>query len=244
MPGIIDCPSCGRKLRVPEAVHAGSVKCPACGGLFQASDIGLVVSPASSEADAPLVATADDGLPLPLIPGVPPPPAPLRPVLISSVEEPRPPGRPPAEFCIGCGKRLPSGAYYCPFCGERFESFADDARPWECPGAPPRRDYEAHRGPLIYNLGLVSLLLGIPGLCGILCLPMGLSGLISAALGGVTWAMAAHDLRRMTAALMDPQGQERTRTGKYYAIAGTILGSLSIVFGAMVHLVQWGLMFP
>src|SRR5262249_23260206 len=103
---------------------------------------------------------------------------------------------------------------------------------------------EPHRASLIYNLGLVALLLGIPGLCGILCLPMVLSAVISAGLGVATWLIATRDLQRMSASLMDPQGLERTRMGKYYAIAGMALGGFSILLGAAVQMVNLGMMFP
>ncbi len=38
MPSYIECPSCHRKLRVPDSLQAGQVKCPSCLNTFEASE--------------------------------------------------------------------------------------------------------------------------------------------------------------------------------------------------------------
>lgn len=236
MPTIIDCPSCGRKLRVPDDLSASQVKCPSCAGVFDPAGLW----PSSGAGDEPLTVLADDGQPLRLFPGVPPPPAPLRPVLLSSTSDPRPPEpasrrRPRGNGCPVCGQRVRPGAAHCPNCGEELDDAAGEDRPWERPGAAPRRDSEPHRGPLIHTLGLVSLLLGMPALCGAMCLPLTVSGLLSLALGLTAWVMAFHDLKQMEDATMDTEGRMHTQNGKNYAIAGTVLGALGILFSGIVH---------
>jgi hypothetical protein len=234
MPAIIECPACGRKLRVPDDLPSSRVKCPACGGLFEATREPGTADGAAGEL--PLQVVPDDGEPLPLIPGVPPPPAPLRPVLISSSHDPRPAPRETLEWCIACGSRLPARARICPFCGADFRKTYDESRPWERPGAPPRPDWEPHRGALIYPIGLVSLLLAVPSLCGSMCLPFTVAGVIGLALGVTGWVMAHHDLRLIEEDVMDPEGREIILLGRNYAIAGTVVASLGIVLSALVHI--------
>src|SRR5262249_46600977 len=57
---IVDCPSCNRKLRVPEDLLGTRVKCPTCGGTFDA-----VVSPEDvpSPSDAELASERPEELP-------------------------------------------------------------------------------------------------------------------------------------------------------------------------------------
>jgi hypothetical protein len=73
MPEIINCPSCQRKLQVPEALIGQDVPCPTCGATFTASVAG----------------------PVPTVAG-PPPPAPEPPAygLEGERERERPPRRP------------------------------------------------------------------------------------------------------------------------------------------------------
>jgi predicted Zn finger-like uncharacterized protein len=49
MATIVDCPSCNRKLRVPEELLGKKVKCPTCSGTFDAV-AAPVSSPSASSA--------------------------------------------------------------------------------------------------------------------------------------------------------------------------------------------------
>lgn len=213
---VIDCPSCGRSLRVPPELAGKSVQCPACGRLLQVGPGRAPPAgpPSAAGAEPPLLVVPAEGVPVRLIEGVPPPPAPLRPVLIESWRDPQPPGRP------------------------------DDERPWESPGPGPRRDCEPHRGPVLKTLGLVSLLLGMPSLCGAMCLPLAVSGLLSTALGIATWVMAQGDLRKMDDKVMELEGRASTQTGRDYAIAGMVLGGLGLICSVGVHLLPWVARLP
>src|SRR5436309_3487361 len=48
MPTILDCPSCGRKLRVADDLAGQQVKCPTCGAVFEPD-----AAPAPATAPAP-----------------------------------------------------------------------------------------------------------------------------------------------------------------------------------------------
>jgi hypothetical protein len=49
MPMVIDCPSCNRKLNVPESLLGQMVKCPTCGATFAASNQGPALPPSPPE---------------------------------------------------------------------------------------------------------------------------------------------------------------------------------------------------
>jgi hypothetical protein len=99
-----------------------------------------------------------------------------------------------------------------------------------------RRDAEPHRAPLLKLLGVTSLLLGLPALCGLFLPPFAGAGLISAILGLTTWAMASRDLAKMDHRLMDVEGRPATELAKGYALAGAILGLLGILLATLTFL--------
>ncbi len=53
MPMVIDCPSCNRKLNVPESLLGQMVKCPTCGATFTAVDKGPAIPPAPPPPPTP-----------------------------------------------------------------------------------------------------------------------------------------------------------------------------------------------
>ncbi|HZT82467.1 MAG TPA: MJ0042-type zinc finger domain-containing protein, partial [Gemmataceae bacterium] len=53
MPSVIDCPSCTRKLRVPEELVGQEVKCPTCGTTFTAQESGPEPAPRSAPPPPP-----------------------------------------------------------------------------------------------------------------------------------------------------------------------------------------------
>src|SRR5438128_69354 len=107
MSSVIECPSCGRKLRLPEELKGKEVKCPNCGGSFAVEGPHAETSSRSDDSSQPLELMPDDDRPVPLIVGVPPPPAPFRPVLLSSSQDPFPARTGKLEeVCPRCKHRL------------------------------------------------------------------------------------------------------------------------------------------
>jgi len=229
---VVDCPSCGRKLSVPEDSLGTEVKCPRCEHTF-ASSAAPRERPAPDATIAPMPLSLDDEE-NPGIPGLPPPPKPFKPVLISSgtgmerveLEE-------DFDRCTYCRSRLRRGTRRCPTCGtpqkERDESDERDRQ-------PARRDYEPHRGTLISSLGTFSIILGVPGLCGALYWAFALASLVGAGLGIATLVMARGDLKQMERNIIDPDGRASTLTGQTNGFVGTVLGLVGILMGAVVQL--------
>jgi hypothetical protein len=89
---------------------------------------------------------------------------------------------------------------------------------------------------MLYCLGLVSLLLGVPALCGAGCPPLNVSGILSLGLGLTAWALAHRDLRLMDAKLMDLDGRAKTQLARSYAVAGVVLSGLGLFFSAVVYI--------
>src|SRR5262245_7345022 len=139
MPTIVDCPSCARKLRVPDELLGHQVKCPTCETTFEAAVNGSAAGP---RAEPP---------PLPAPPRESPPPLPKE-GPAGRDEERRP--------CPYCGELIGATATRCRHCNERLddrdEDDDDDENRWR---PVVRRDAEPHRGTLIMVLGIVSIVL-------------------------------------------------------------------------------------
>jgi len=143
MPIIVQCPACGRKLRVPDELLGKKVKCPGCGGTFTGEDRTSPPAPsaepkAESKPPAPSGIAGLDDLNLELdeepAPPPPPPPPPPRP------PSPPPPSQRPRKEEIVRQETAPEpvrpkpaskpkpkpreeeddGKEPCPFCGERI----------------------------------------------------------------------------------------------------------------------------
>jgi hypothetical protein len=135
--------------------------------------------------------------------------------------------------CPGCQRRVGWEALRCPYCGEEFEA--------ERPGDTrhlgrefSRRDQEAHRGPLIANMGQVSLVVGALSLC-----LFGLGAIVSIPLGAVAWILATNDLERMRTGQMDPMGKGQTELGRTYGITGIVLSAVFGLFWVAYLLEHW-----
>jgi predicted Zn finger-like uncharacterized protein len=141
MPIIVQCPACGRKLRVPDDLLGKQVKCPGCGGTFTGQD--KTAAP-KAEPKPPAESTgipALDNLHLDLEeePAPPPPPPPSR----APVPPPAPPPRkeeivrqesaPEPVRSKPASKSRPKprdeededdddGKEPCPYCGKRIRS--------------------------------------------------------------------------------------------------------------------------
>lgn len=221
MSTIVDCPSCERKLRVPDELLGEKVKCPTCGGTFDAVRPSSAPAPAPASQPAPAFeATSSPGEPAaadsepslaPAVDAPPPePPAPAK----------RPWRLPVRESdlipCPYCGERIHKNAARCRYCDEYLdeEEDEDDDRPWERGRA--RRDCEPHRGSSVLILGIISLVLGVTWLLALVGLGLGIAA----------WVMGHRDLRKIRERVMDPEGQGSTQAGWICGIIGTFLCGL------------------
>jgi hypothetical protein len=87
----------------------------------------------------------------------------------------------------------------------------EDDRLWERPGAV-RRDCAPPRG------NLLNLLRTTMMVCAVLS-PLILPGAVSLVLGAVVYRMARHDLARMRAGAMDPDGWEQAESVSLEVVA-------------------------
>jgi predicted Zn finger-like uncharacterized protein len=213
-PIITDCPSCSRKVRVPEELLGKLVRCPTCGHTFTAS-----LTPAQTDAgdnphpgDRPPTLELDEPAQVPQTGESPPEPASApEPVRRQSPDDLQP--------CPYCGERIAANALRCKYCGEVLdEEEEDDERPWEESRRRfrGRRDAEPHRGVLILVLGIISIVLAGFVWCSVIGLPLGIAA----------WVMGQADLRKIRNGSMDPEGEGLTQAGKICGIIGTILDSL------------------
>ena len=183
MADIIDCPSCGRRLKLPGDLLGQEVRCPACDRLFKAAT------------------------------NVELPPTPLA---VLPLESPSPPG-PSAETPRRTRLRA------CPICGAIVDR--EDRHCRECDALLTQDDEESrrrepHRSGAILTLGILSALFGVLSLC------FGVPAIAGLGFGIPAWAMAAHDLHKMRAGIMDRKGMPNAQSGQSYAIVGVVLSLL------------------
>jgi predicted Zn finger-like uncharacterized protein len=210
---IIDCPSCGRKLRVPDDLLGKAVKCPTCEHLFEAplapgqAMPSSVSSPAANPGFSPAPARSESAAPL------------GSEGLAASDQDAD------LQRCPSCGERNDPNAARCRVCGEELKPAESEAdRPWEPTRAiPRRRDAEPHRGTLILVLGILSIVMVL--LCGIVGLPLGIAA----------WVMGRRDLVKMRQNMMDREGEDLTQAGWICGIIGTVLDALWLL-GCLVYI--------
>jgi hypothetical protein len=150
MPTIIECPSCNRKLRLPDELAGKAVRCPTCGQTF------------SGESPAPPPRSPADLLPS----SAPTAALPQQPPPIPQQAPPLPPGPPPAgtplRTCPYCREAIAEHAQFCPHCGESLNRPGDPQAAWERGQVGFRRDWEPHRGPLILTFGILGITIFAP----------------------------------------------------------------------------------
>jgi predicted Zn finger-like uncharacterized protein len=253
MPTIVDCPSCNRKLRVPDELLGKKVKCPTCSGTFDAladSAPTELHAPASPADDATSLAkSVEPQLELPnqgqaptgLMPPSPAPPLPSetppgsappseQETLTHPVSEP--PGDQDLEACPYCGEKIARDATRCRFCGEELTEDDKTDRPWDREYRPyrdVRRDSEPHRGTLILTLGIISIVITAASAC-----TYGAAGFIGLIMGICVWVMGQRDLKKMRSNQMDPQGLGTTQAGWICGIIGTVSGALATLFCGVI----------
>src|SRR5216683_1403975 len=197
---IIDCPSCCRKLQVPDELLGKAVKCPTCEHTFQSTAVQEPPTPPS--ASPPKKGTG----------------------LVSGPQIEVAQGSPETSPVPFFGGPTTAGDKPTPpISAEKFEDDEEDnERPWNEPEQfQGRRDAEPHRGTLILVLGIVSIVASaLGGWC------FGSGGLIGLPLGIAAWVMGRRDLIKMRESSMDDEGKELTKAGWVCGIIGTIMGSV------------------
>lgn len=209
---IIDCPSCQRKLRVPDELLGTQVKCPTCAVTFVASE--TLTPAAAPPAESPKEEPASQPPTEPA--GEGPPPLPSEAVTATP------------KNCPSCGVAIIEGSTRCRACGEPLDRepiSAEDEKPWErSDRGPTRRDSEPHRGTLILTFGILSLVM-------FFIAPLGLC------LGMAAWIMGQSDLKKIRNNIMDPRGKELTQSGWICGIIGTVInGIISLCCVGMIGL--------
>jgi predicted Zn finger-like uncharacterized protein len=244
MATIVDCPSCNRKLRVPDELLGKKVKCPTCSGTFDAV-AASVSSPSASSAGPgePQFSLGEKSAPVSSEPISPAPPGSSPPSDSSGTPESEQetllhdPSKSAAEEdlepCPYCGEKIAKDATRCTFCGEELDEEDKGDRPWDQgyrPYRDVRRDSEPHRGTLILTLGIVSIVTAW------------LLGPIGLVVGIITWVMGQRDLKKMKANVMDPQGLGSTQAGWICAIIGTAFGGLTTLCCVGYMVMVFGMM--
>lgn len=234
----VDCPRCHKKLRLTEEALGKEVKCPGCEHTFTAPAAEKVAAEPEVTVVAPLQPNELECAP-PVIPGLPPPPKPFRAVLVGSEEAPAAEELDDKEDrCPFCRARVRPGTMRCPTCETELRTRPRRPAEPDEEELPPRRDYEPHRGGLISTLGTLSILGGVPGLCGVLVWPFLLSSLIASALGIAAVVMARADLEQMDRNLIDPDGRRSTVTGQGNGFVGMILGLIGVLLGSVAGVLR------
>jgi ssDNA-binding Zn-finger/Zn-ribbon topoisomerase 1 len=139
MSGVVDCPSCGHKVRLPEGLAGLLLRCPKCSLTFLASTSD------KRERTAPPLGGDDEREP----------PSWHRPETETGLRR-----------CLRCGARLRPGAVRCPDCERTRTDDDEEGASWHRP--PPllvRRDCEQHRGRFIMSLGTISVVCGALSMC-------------------------------------------------------------------------------
>jgi hypothetical protein len=211
MPTIIDCPQCGRKLRVHEEMPGQEVQCPTCRAIFSPTP-GIAPQPPSAspgESAEPITSLALDE------PGGLPPARPL-PAAPVPARQDRPAARAGWRRCPYCNEDVRTDATWCRFCGEEL-SVGDGPQPWERGG---RRDLEPDRGGAILGLGIAGLICSVTCILSVVGLPLCVAACV----------MAQRDLSLMNRYEMDARGKGNTVAGLVCAIIGAVISGFCLLF--------------
>lgn len=202
MPTLVSCPSCHRKLRVPDDLLGRQVECPSCECTFTAAGGEVRGEPPVGEEPAPSRR-----------------PSPEEEYEEEAVARRRRSLHPPEE-----DEDEPERRRGRPDDDEDDSDEDDEDRPRRR-SSRPRRDLEPHRGALILVLGILSVCAAVVGVCcfGIILGPAAL------ALGISAWVMGQGDRNKMAAGTIDPAGRGNTTAGWICGIIGTILGVLALL---------------
>jgi hypothetical protein len=209
MAEIIACPSCQKKLQVPESFFGQTVQCPECRSTF------LAQPPAGGA-----VSNVPPPLPNPAATIPPPPPLPAAPLPSAPPTSPPPVSDKPAAW------DKPNSAPRRNKWGDEEEEEEKERRrkrkrhidddDEDEDDRPRRRRYREpvmpHRGGAILVLGIIGFLFCFPGLI----------------LGPLAWSMGTSDLESMRSGRMDPDGEGITQAGRILGIIST-LASVALI---------------
>jgi hypothetical protein len=106
---------------------------------------------------------------------------------------------------------------------------SDEVRPWELPGAV-RRDCEPHRAKVLARLSLAG------ATCSLFALFLWVPGLLGVTMGLAVWVMAAGNLNKMRAGVMDREGEAQTKEALVMARLAVLLG---IAFLLLIGCAFW-----
>ncbi len=210
MAPIIDCPSCGRKLRLPDSEQDRKVRCPSCATIFDPA------AAAKPSVAAPAPEQEERIEPTPDRPVSPPSPPPQREVLPANPE-----GR--MICCPSCGADTPRRLARCQACGKELP-VEDEYRPWEDgPERQQRLDCEPHRASTVLWVGII-------GFFPVLGVPFSIAALV----------MGLRDLRKMNRKEMDVRGRSTTQAGWICGIVSAVLqGVVLLGCGSCFGLIVW-----
>src|SRR5262245_54635042 len=150
MPLVVDCPSCQRKLRVPDELLGKRVQCPTCSMTFEAAEpaivpVSVVAPPAPAPAEQHVQLALDDE-----------PPALPAPAPVSPARRAPGPGNLEPFQCPRCDNSISPAAVRCRYCGAYLGKSGD----WRDEAAYEyglRRDCEPHRASLVLTLGILGV---------------------------------------------------------------------------------------
>jgi hypothetical protein len=213
MPLQVQCPSCKRKLNVPDKLQGKRVKCPSCGEGFEAVETGIVSEkPAKSKSGA-------------IAPAAKRPPKPPEEEYEEPLAEPEPEDE---EESKPRRRRSRDDDDDDDEDRPRRRRARDDDEEDEDDRPRRRRrdddDLDVRRKPKRPHRGGLVLTLGILSIPSALC-----CALIGLILGGITLNLAKQDLADMSAGRMDRSGQGITVAGNICAMVGVVLGILNII---------------
>jgi predicted Zn finger-like uncharacterized protein len=229
MPAVIQCPKCSRQLNVLEAHLGALVRCPVCKTEFTAKALGApaaipvaalapAMPPAARPAPLPAIPTPTaaaptmPATPAPALPAAPAPAFPSAPGQVFSASTPVAQGAVPAGVSVGDDpfwEAEPPPAATAR--GQIYHSeFDEDERVTQSTGRP-------HRGPLVFLLGVASLVTAC-------FFPAGWI------IGGIALTMATTDLQDMSRGRVDRSGRQQTELGRLLAVIAVILATVACIF--------------
>ena len=232
MAEITHCPSCQRKLSVPENLLGQSVQCPSCLTTFTAS----LARPAPQYSPPAAPPPMQDPY-KPHQPGNPQPPTAYDSPPYDQGYPPQqmPYSAPPPSRSRGRSSRRYYQDYYDDspqgpqdYYDEYEDDYEDDYDTWR---RRKRRDLVPHRGETILMLGIFSLICSFVNFCYVFAL---ISAPTSITLGIIAWVMANHDLKEIKAGQMDPSGEGNAQGGRICGIIGLSMTGIEIMFGIAI----------
>lgn len=228
MPIEFRCHECDNLLRTPQGSSGKKGRCPSCGATMVIPEPKQDLASPFAEETAPAETTppeqqpaATEDTPEPAVQSSEPEPAATEPTASADSTENQPPLRPLQ--------------HQHPAAPSQEITYPND-RPL-APAHPADTNYpprigRAHRGAMVFILGILGLTCAFGCCMGWCSIPITMSGLVMAAIAVVIGHV---DLRDMNEGKMDPSGKDLTRLGYTIGIVGCCiilleLGTVAIIF--------------